>query len=317
MSAAGRTQLKTPPGFLAYSPFSTTSMVSGDGLAVTEAPATTSPEKDAVITTSDVIGWTGGLMMSRGLLTETAEQRDESRSPSQDRHDDATNHVVVHGHTCGDDESSSVHNVSRDDASVESQGSQAARRKASASYSMLGERVADIGYRQYTRPGEALWTPLERPESAPLPIDRTRETSNLALLVSSLQELTTVVARQGEEIRELKQEVSTFSHRETRIQDACAALNSALRRVESRLTHLDRRLFLLEEASANCTDTARPKHNRRQQVSKDQLDDINHYAWPPAGMLASDITADAFNSRSLDTANAYLDPYSRIQSSQR
>lgn len=316
MAAAGRSQLKTPPGFLAYSPFSTTSMVSGDGLTITEAPATSSPGKDAAITTSDVIGWSGGLMMSRALLAETAEQRDESRSPSEDRHDDSTSHVVGHSHTCGDDESSSVHNVSRDDASVESHGSQAARRKASA-YSMLGERVADIGYRQYTRPGEALWTPLERPESAPLPIDRTRETSNLALLVSSLQELTTVVARQGEEIRELKQEVGTFSHRETRIQDACAALNNALRRVESRLTHLDRRLLLLEESSANCNDTARPKHNRRQQVPKDQLEDINQYAWPPAGMLVSDIPADAFTSRSLDTANAYLDPYSRIQSSQR
>lgn len=136
-------------------------------------------------------------------------------------------------------EEESVHNVSRDDVS------EGSSRKT---YS-LGERV------EMYRP--AMWAPLERPESAPL--ERRREASNLALLVSSLQELTAVVARQGEEIRELKDEARATREALHDVRDSAA---DALHRFEARLAAVERRVD-----KKHLGDIQRPQQDP--------------YAWPP------------------------------------
>lgn len=189
---------------------------------------------------------------------------------------------------------------------------------------MLDECVSDASYRPYVKPGDALRTLLERPESPQSSHDN-NETSNLALLVSSLQELTTVVARQGEEIRELKDEALGNAKREARIRDTCTALNDAgraevdrvadaLRRVESRLTALDRRLSLLEDHASNEHDIAQTGLNSSFYVNQEHPDETTQFSWSQSVLLSADVAAtDNFASRHHDTSNAYPDAYGRLQ----
>lgn len=322
-----------PPGFAEYSPFATSPI---GRRPVAEAPAT----DDSFATETSWPSASSSLLMGNHQRVP----RSSSASPP-----------LRHREVEFVDEASSAQNASRDDASVDSQGS-AGLSKGPRTYSMLAERVADIGYRPYSRPGEALWTPLERPESAPLPIEnRQREASNLALLVSSLQELTTVVARQGEEIRELKEENRALAIRENRLHEACAAVNNAgrndaeklseaLRRLEGRLATIDRRLHRVESDHPSATGSggggsgsAQQHHrtSRRQHHSPPprtggdgDVGSSAGYAWPPSQSSGSEAFAPSQRGNNQAAVNAsefadafssqqssYLDPYGRLQTS--
>ena len=93
------------------------------------------------------------------------------------------------------------------------------------SYGTLGERLGEglrppIGWNSSVA-SDAVFEPPERPSTAPVDDRaRARDQQNVALLISSMQELTAVVATHSEEIRRLREDCRAFARRD--------AINEAL-----------------------------------------------------------------------------------------
>ena len=97
---------------------------------------------------------------------------------------------------------------------------------------------------------DAVFEPPERPSTAPVDDRaRARDQQNVALLISSMQELTAVVATHSEEIRRLREDCRAFARRDA-INEALSDValrarsegdhnRAALERVERRLAQLE------------------------------------------------------------------------------
>ena len=118
------------------------------------------------------------------------------------------------------------------------------------SYGTLGERLGEglrppIGWNSSVA-SDAVFEPPERPSTAPVDDRaRARDQQNVALLISSMQELTAVVATHSEEIRRLREDCRAFARRDA-INEALSDVacgrppsgdhnRAALERVERRL----------------------------------------------------------------------------------
>eukprot|EP00635_Sarcinochrysidales_sp_CCMP3193_P009613 CAMPEP_0118913686 /NCGR_PEP_ID=MMETSP1166-20130328/14386_1 /TAXON_ID=1104430 /ORGANISM="Chrysoreinhardia sp, Strain CCMP3193" /LENGTH=398 /DNA_ID=CAMNT_0006853251 /DNA_START=73 /DNA_END=1269 /DNA_ORIENTATION=- len=167
-----------------------------------------------------------------------------------------------------------VHSVSRDDVSESgsTESSERAKRMNLAVASLRGQTF--IPFSEYHP---------DRPESAPPPPTpaqnrpRHTEMANIALLVRSLQELTAVVARHGEELRSVRDESRLYARRDT-LQETITALahaarddssrtNDTVKRVEDRIDHLERRVAAVEalvvENHAMLEPSAQPRRSRQ------------------------------------------------------
>ena len=96
------------------------------------------------------------------------------------------------------------------------------------SYATLGERLGDDDRAAYA------WGAPERPQTAPLPEAtaerrKTAEQANIQLLISSMQELTAVVARHSDELRRLREDNRAYARRDAALQDSFGAVDHALR----------------------------------------------------------------------------------------
>ena len=122
------------------------------------------------------------------------------------------------------------------------------------SYGTLGERLGEglrppIGWNSSVA-SDAVFEPPERPSTAPVDDRaRARDQQNVALLISSMQELTAVVATHSEEIRRLREDCRAFARRDA-INEALSDValrarsegdhnRAALERVERRLAQLE------------------------------------------------------------------------------
>jgi len=134
----------------------------------------------------------------------------------------------------------------------------------SGSYVTLGERLGggegfhpSVGWGSSTA-SDTIFEPPERPSTAPVDDRaRARDQQNVALLISSMQELTAVVATHSEEIRRLREDCRAFARREAinealsdvalRAQSEGDHNRGALDRVERRLAQLEGPLTLAAE----------------------------------------------------------------------
>ena len=121
------------------------------------------------------------------------------------------------------------------------------------SYATLGERLGDDDRAAYA------WGAPERPQTAPLPEAtaerrKTAEQANIQLLISSMQELTAVVARHSDELRRLREDNRAYARRDAALQDSFGAVDHALRdesaRTAAALERVDARLRALEPPGA-------------------------------------------------------------------